>query len=107
MDDILARLHVTEDQIAAFCEKWKISRFELFGSVLRDDFDAESDIDILVVFAPDAKLSLFGLVTAEEELKALIGRRVDLVERRAIEESPNWIRRRSILNSTRLIYAAA
>jgi hypothetical protein len=107
MDDILARLHVTENQIAAFCEKWKITQFELFGSVLRDDFDAESDVDVLVVFAPDAKISLFGLVTAEEELKALFGRPVDLVERRAIEESPNWIRRRSILNSTRLIYAAA
>jgi hypothetical protein len=107
MDDILARLHVTGDQIAAFCEKWKITQFELFGSVLRDDFDAESDVDVLVVFAPDAKISLFGLVTAEEELKALVGRRVDLLERRAIEESPNWIRRRSILNSTRLIYAAA
>ena len=107
MDDILARLYVTESQIAAFCEKWKITQFELFGSVLRDDFDAESDVDVLVVFAPDAKISLFGLVTAEEELRALVGRRVDLVERRAIEESPNWIRRRSILNSTRLIYAAA
>ncbi len=107
MDDILPRLHVTQNQIAAFCQKWKITQFELFGSVLRDDFDAESDIDVLVVFALDAKLSLFSLVTAEEELKALIGRRVDLVERRAIEESPNWIRRRSILNSTRLIYAAA
>jgi uncharacterized protein len=107
MDDILPRLHVTQAQIAAFCGKWKISQFELFGSVLRDDFDAESDIDVLVVFAPDAKFSLFSLVTAEEELKALVGRRVDLVERRAIEESPNWIRRRSILDSTRLIYAAA
>jgi predicted nucleotidyltransferase len=107
MDDILARLHVTENQIAAFCEKWKIIQFELFGSVLRDDFDAESDVDVLVVFAPDAKISLFGLVTAEEELKALVGRPVDMVERGAIEESPNWIRRRSILNSTRLIYAAA
>lgn len=107
MDDILARLHVTESAIAAFCEKWKITQFELFGSVLRDDFDAESDVDVLVIFSPDAKISLFGLVTAEEELKALVGRSVDLVERRAIEESPNWIRRRSILNSTRLIYAAA
>lgn len=107
MDDTLARLHATENQIAVFCEKWKITRFELFGSVLRDDFDAESDVDVLVVFAPDAKISLFRLVTAEEELKALVGRRVDLVERRAVEESPNWIRRRSILNSTRLIYAAA
>lgn len=107
MKDILARLHVTEREIVAFCEKWKIAQFELFGSVLRDDFDAESDVDVMVVFAPDAKMSLFGLVTAEEELKALVGRRVDLVERQVIEESPNWIRRRSILDATRLIYAAA
>ena len=95
------------EEVAAFCQRWGVVKLELFGSVLRDDFDAESDIDVLVVFALDAKLSLFSLVTVEEELKALIGRRVDLVERRAIEESPNWIRRRSILNSTRLIYAAA
>ena len=107
MDDVLARLRVTESQISVFCEKWKITRFELFGSVLRDDFDAESDVDVLVVFSPEARISLFGLVTAQEELKALLGRNVDLVERRAIEESQNWIRRRSILNSTRLIYAAA
>ncbi len=107
MDEILARLHATTDEIAAFCAKWKITQFELFGSVLRDDFDAKSDVDVLVVFAPDAKISLFGLVEAEEELKALFGRDVDLVERQAIEESPNWIRRRSILGSTRLVYAAA
>jgi predicted nucleotidyltransferase len=75
--------------------------------VLRDDFDADSDVDVLVVFAPDSTISLFGLVEAEEDLRALFRRKVDLVERRAIEESPNWIRRRSILGSTRLVYAAA
>lgn len=107
MDDVLARLNITEPQIAAFCQKWKIVRFELFGSALRDDFDDQSDVDVLVVFAPESTISLFGLVTAQEELEALLGRSVDLVERQAVEESPNWIRRRSILSSTRLVYAAA
>jgi uncharacterized protein len=105
--DIFARLHVTQDEIAAFCQKWKITQLELFGSVLRDDFDEKSDVDFLVVFAPDAKISLFSLARAERELRGLVGRDVDLVDRRAIEESPNWIRRRSILSSTRLLYAAA
>jgi hypothetical protein len=107
MDDILARLHVTHEQIAAFCQKWQIVRLELFGSVLRDDFDDQSDVDVLVTFAAGARVSLFRLVTAEEELKSLAGRSIDLVERQSVEESPNWIRRRSILDSTRIIYAAA
>ncbi|MDP9237873.1 MAG: nucleotidyltransferase domain-containing protein [Chloroflexota bacterium] len=107
METIHPNVPVTPEQIAEFCQKWKITRFELFGSVLRDDFDADSDIDVLVTFAPDARVSLFSLVHMEDELKALLGRDVDLVERKAIEESPNWIRRKSILNSTQLVYAAA
>ena len=108
MDDvILARLHVTEDQIAAFCVKWGIVRFELFGSALRDDFDAQSDVDVLLTFAPSARISIATLVRMEGELNALFGRHVDVVERRVIEDSPNWIRRRSILGSAQLVYAAA
>jgi predicted nucleotidyltransferase len=100
------RLAASEEQIEAFCQKWKIVRLELFGSVLRDDFDDASDIDLLVTFAPDARKNLFGLVRMEDELGDLLGREVDLVERKAIEESPNWIRRKAILSSVRQIYAA-
>ena len=107
MDDVFSRLRVTEDQISQFCRKWSITRFELFGSVLRDDFDAESDIDVLVVFAPDARVSIATLVRMEDELKATFGRRVDVVERQVIEDSANWIRRKSILSSAQLVYAAA
>ena len=107
MDDVFGRLGVTQDQIAEFCRKWSITRFELFGSVLRDDFDAESDIDVLVTFAPDAGVSLFDLVHMGDEAADLFGRRVDLVERTGVERSPNWIRRKSILASPLLIYAAA
>ncbi len=106
-DDILTRLHVTNDQIAAFCRKWQIVRFELFGSALRDDFDDESDVDVLVVFADKRPVGLSDLLDMEEELQVLFGRKVDLIKRHLVEESRNWIRRRSILESARLIYAAS
>jgi hypothetical protein len=107
MDDILARLHVTEDQLAAFCRKWQIVRFELFGSALREDFDEQSDVDVLVTFQEGSRHGLSELLSMEEELTALFGRRVDLIERRLIETSRNWVRRRNILRSARLLYAAA
>ena len=78
----------------------------LFGSVLREDFGSESDIDVLVTFAPDAHWGLFDLVKMEHELEAILGREVDLVERSAIEHSENYIRRKSILQNQEVIYAA-
>ena len=78
----------------------------LFGSVLRQDFSPNSDIDFLVTFKPNAKISLFDLVHMQNELKEIFGREVDLVERRAIEKSENYIRRKNILSSTKVIYAA-
>jgi hypothetical protein len=107
MDDLLARLHVTHEQIAAFCQKWQIVRFELFGSVLRDDFDEESDIDVLVTFEEGSRHGLTELLSMEDELQLLFRRHVDLIERRLIETSRNWVRRRNILQSARLLYAAA
>jgi predicted nucleotidyltransferase len=100
------RIDVTQEQVAAFCRKWQIVEFDLFGSVLREDFRPDSDIDVLVTFAPDAKWSLFDLVHMQDELEKLFGRAVDLVERQAIEKSPNYLRRRNILNSLERIYAA-
>ncbi len=104
---IHTNVSVTHEQIAAFCEKWKVTKMELFGSVLRDDFDAASDIDVLVVFQPGAQVSIATLVQMEEELGRAFRRKVDVVDRRAIEESPNPIRRKRILSSVRLVYAAA
>jgi len=92
-------------QIEAFCQKWQIRKLELFGSVLRDDFGPESDIDMLATFDPEASLSLFDVIEAEFELQEMLGRPVDLVDRSAVERSENWIRRRRILESARTIYA--
>jgi predicted nucleotidyltransferase len=76
----------------------------LFGSVLRDDFRPDSDVDVLVTFAPEAEWSLFDHVTMEEELSSILGHKVDLVSRRAIERSRNWIRRKAILEAAEPFY---
>ncbi|MHB8377067.1 MAG: nucleotidyltransferase family protein [Dehalococcoidia bacterium] len=107
MDEIFARLRVTDHQIEAFCRKWEIVRFELFGSVLRDDFGPESDVDVLVTFADGRGVRLSDLLDMEDELQALFRRPVDLIKRHLVETSPNWIRRQSILGSAREVYAAA
>jgi hypothetical protein len=100
------KIKVPRDKLADFCRRWKITELSLFGSTLRDDFGPESDVDVLVNFAEDAHWSLFDLVTMQEELKQLFGREVDLVERRAVENSENYIRRRHILSSTEMVYVA-
>jgi predicted nucleotidyltransferase len=97
---------IPEKRIADFCQRWKISEFALFGSVLRDDFDQESDLDILVTFAPGADWSLFDHLRMEQELTSLLGRKIDLFTKRAVEQSQNWIRRGEILNTAEVIYAA-
>jgi predicted nucleotidyltransferase len=94
------------EAIEAFCQKWQIIEFALFGSVLRDDFRPESDIDVLVVFAPDYQRSLSDAIAMHEEIEALFGRKVDFINRETIERSRNYIRRREILNSARVVYDA-
>lgn len=101
-----AHLTLDQEQLVAFCQRWKITEFALFGSVLREDFRPESDVDVLVAFAPEADWSLFDHVDMEEELSIMCGRKVDVVNRRAIEQSENWIRRKAILNTAEPLYVA-
>lgn len=81
-----------------------MAELHLFGSVLREDFGPESDVDVLVTFSPEATWGLFDLVRMEEELSRLFGRKVDLVERPAVERSENYLRRESILSSIEPLY---
>lgn|SRR5574341_1752295 len=99
-------VQIPRKKIAEFCRRWKVVEFSLFGSVLREDFRSDSDMDVLVTFAPDARVSLFDLVQMEDELRNLFGRDVDLVERAAVEKSENYIRRKGILSGAHVIYAA-
>jgi uncharacterized protein len=99
-------LAISRDKIAEFCCRWKIAELALFGSVLRDDFRPDSDIDVLVTFAPDASWRFYDLISMKEELEGMFGRSVDLVEKRLVERSENYIRRRHILDHMETIYVA-
>ena len=97
------RINIPPEKINDFCRRWKIREMSVFGSVLRSDFDADSDVDILVSFFDDARWSLFDWVDMIEELKEITGREVDLVERESLR---NPFRRHAILNNNEVIYAA-
>ena len=93
-------------EIIAFCDRWHVIEFALFGSVLRDDFRPDSDIDILINISPNAKRGLTETLLMHDELEAIFGRNVDLIMKAAIERSENWLRRKNILASAQTIYVA-
>ena len=103
-----AKVHieVPKDKITEFCLKWKITELALFGSVLRDDFRPDSDVDVLVTFGSDADWGFEHLLDMKDELESLFGRPVDLVEKRLVEGSPNYIRRKHILSNIKTVYVA-
>lgn len=104
VDDIVRhRLRVEPERIAELCRKWRIAELSLFGSVLRDDFSDDSDVDLLVVFEPNDGWGLWDLMHCENEFAALFGRKVDLIEKKALE---NPFRRYEILRTSQLLYAA-
>jgi len=100
------QIHIPKEEIAEFCKKWEIRELHLFGSVLRKEYSSESDIDVLVTFDENAKHTLFDLVNMENELEEIFGRKVDIVSRRGIEYSRNYLRKNAILNSAEAVHAA-
>ncbi len=100
------RIPLNREQIAEFCQRWKITEFALFGSVLRADFRPDSDVDVLVTFAPDAHWTLFDMVHMQNELGKILGRKVDLISRRGLEASRNYLRRDAILSSAEVVHVA-
>lgn len=106
MEQVAPRFPIERERLADFCRRWRIREFALFGSVLRDDFRPESDVDVMVSFEPASHWSLLDVVRMSRELETMLGRKVDLVEREAVESSENWIRRRSILETARVVHAA-
>jgi predicted nucleotidyltransferase len=100
---IYPQIEVPMDKIKDFCHKWKIKEFSLFGSVLREDFRPDSDIDVLISFEETVSWSLYDIVEMKDELKAIFGRDVDIVEKGAVR---NPFRRRSIMTNREVLYAA-
>ena len=108
LQQIYQRLNTTPEKLVRFCEKWQIIELALFGSVLSDNFrlDGEdpSDIDLLYTNASETRYG-FQFFDMQEELEKLLNRKVDLVSKRGIETTRNYLRRKSILESTQVIYA--
>ena len=91
--------------IRDFCKKWKIKELSVFGSILRDDFRPDSDIDFLVSYDEDAEWDLSDHVEIQEELAEVVGRHVDLLSRYAVETDRNWIFRKAVLSGAERVYA--
>jgi predicted nucleotidyltransferase len=98
-----SRIPIDYDRIVEFCQRWKVTEFSLFGSVLREDFRTDSDVDVLVTFTSDAPWSLLDLVTMRDQLGRIFGREVDLVEEAGLR---NPFRRHAILSHREVIFAA-
>ncbi len=96
------RVELPLDRLAAFCREWGITEFALFGSALREDFGPDSDVDTLVTFAPGRGIGFDNRVEILDELQAIFGREVNLVEKACLH---NPFRRRAILKSAEVLYA--
>ena len=97
------KFRIPRKKIAEFCKRWSILEFSLFGSAIRDDFRPTSDVDVLVSIDPKAKIGLFEIIDMKLELEAMFKRPVDLVEKEGLR---NPYRRKEILNTAKVIYAA-
>lgn len=97
------KITIPQEILNEFCRRWNVVEFAVFGSTLREDFDSESDVDVLVTFAPDAEISLFDLAQMQIELERIYQRSVDLIEKASLR---NPYRRREILQTAQVIYAA-
>jgi predicted nucleotidyltransferase len=104
VEDVI--LKAIEDTIFVFCRRWKIRELALFGSILRDDFGPESDIDFLVEFEPDANWSLLDHIQMEQELSELLGREVHLISKRALEYTHNYIFRQEVLGTVKVVFSS-
>ncbi len=101
----MRHLPIAYGEVRAFCLRWQIVQLALFGSALRPaDFHTDSDVDVLATFSPHSRHTLLDLVQMEAQLSDIIGRRVDLGEREAVERDSNLLRRQSILSELKVIY---
>lgn len=99
------RVDLPFDRIEEFCRRWRVVELAVFGSALRDDFGAGSDVDFLYSFAPGTHWG-WAIVDMEDDLRRIVGRPIDLISRKAVERSAGSGRNRTIIESARTIYVA-
>ena len=99
---MITKIEVSGQKLAAFCQQHQIRRLALFGSVLGEDFRADSDLDVLVEFEPSARIGLLAFARTQRELSELFQRPVDLVTRDGLKP----LIKQAVLDSAEVIYAA-
>lgn len=100
---VAPNVNIAREAIIGFGRKWHLRELSLFGSVLRDDFQPDSDVDVLVSFLPGHEMTLETFIAMRDELRSILGREVDLVEKRLVR---NPFRRHEILTTRQILYAA-
>lgn len=103
---IIHGIDLQSTQAAEFCKRWGIRELAVFGSILRSDFRPDSDIDVLFALEEGVKLTLESWMDMEDELTAILGRKVDLIPRRSVEAGRNPLRKQEILGTARTVYGA-
>lgn len=104
IDTLFHRLGIRPQQLSELCQNSGIAELAVFGSIGRNDFHADSDIDLLVTFATECQIDLLGFVRLERQFGELLGRSVDLVSKSSVESDRNWLRRQEILENSQVIY---
>jgi uncharacterized protein len=105
-ENMNSHVEIHRERIEAFCQQHNVCELGLFGTVLHDDFRANSGIGVLIGFKQEHTPEEVKLAEMQDELAKIFGQNVDLVERQAVEKSENYIRRRHILKAIEPIYAA-
>ena len=95
------KIKISSENLEAFCKRYQVRRMSLFGSVLRDDFKAESDVDVLVQFDPDVRVSFMTLGKMQRELSTIFQRPVDLIPQDGLKP----VIRNEVLANAREVYA--
>jgi uncharacterized protein len=102
----IRNINFQEEQLREICKRYLIRELAIFGSALREDFNEKSDVDLLIEFEPKSGITLFNIVDLKEEFEKLFGRDVDIVSKKAIQRSRNYIKRKVILENLKVIYAS-
>lgn len=94
-------IKIDTEALAGLCRRYRVRELSLFGSVLREDFRDDSDVDVLVEFEQDVRIGLFRYFDLESELENLFGRKVDLVTKKGLK----WVIRDDVIRSSKVVYA--
>lgn len=102
----IRNINIQEEQLKEICKRYLIRELAVFGSALRQDFNDKSDVDLLIEFEPESGITLFNIVDLKEEFEKLFGRDVDIVSKKAIQQSRNHLKRKAILANFKVIYVS-